>query len=374
MQQEVFDGEKLSRLMEKLPKGKPRIDAYEEAIRLADQTQDTYWRLGFRFHYAGEVYFQDDPPKCIGAAAEFGPIFEAAPPEIQRNRDLIDAYLMITQLGVDVMQNLPQISMSQYESVLEQYDQLTRRFGIGRRTYYWQMMGCWEYAEPERALEYMQLAMQTPPDDSFGNCNACEHSWAAEQYIRLGRLEEARRYVHPLETYRFSPCENSFQTIWAASLEYALDRGDLETAVPLAQKLYKKGNRNRTDLRFLGPVLRCWGMTNADRGLSLFARRLEWSIGMWDQKKVYDFDKGACVLFRQLAGARQTVKLELPQAFPLWREDGRYPVQELADWFLTQAESIGRRFDQRNRSHYFEDDLAATLRQCTLSRSSAGNT
>ena len=68
------------------------------------------------------------------------------------------------------------------------------------------------------------------------------------------------------------------------------------------------------------------------------------------------------------------MKLELPQAFPLWREDGRYPVQELADWFLTQAESIGRRFDQRNRSHYFEDDLAATLRQCTLSRSSAGNT
>ena len=48
-------------------------------------------------------------------------------------------------------------------------------------------------------------------------------------------------------------------------------------------------------------------------------------------------------------------------SLPLWREDGRYPVQELADWFLTQAESIGRRFDQRNRSHYFEDDLAATL-------------
>ena len=87
MQQEVFDGEKLSRIIEKLPKGKPRIDAYEEAIRLADQTQDAYWRLGFRFHYASEVYFQDDPPKCIGAAAEFGPIFEAAPPEIQIRDD-----------------------------------------------------------------------------------------------------------------------------------------------------------------------------------------------------------------------------------------------------------------------------------------------
>ena len=361
MQQEVFDGEKLSRLMEKLPKGKPRIDAYEEAIRLADQTKDTYWRLGFRFHYAS------------GAAAEFGPIFEAAPLKIQKDPVMIDAYLMITQLGVDVMQNLPQIPMAQYEALLEQYDQLTKRYGIGRRTYYWQMMGRWEYADPEQALEYIELAMQTPPDDHFGNCNACEHSWAAKQYIRLGRLEEAQRYIQPLETYRFSPCENSFQNIWAASLEYALDRGDLETAVPLAQKLYKKGNRNRTDLRFLGPVLRCWGMANADRGLALFARRLEWSIGMWDQKKVYDFDKGACILFRRLAGVRQTVKLELPQAFPLWREDGRYPVQELADWFLTQAETIGRRFDRRNRSHYFEDDLAAALRQCALSHSSAGN-
>ena len=48
MEREAFDGEKLSRLMEKLPKGKPRIDAYEEAIRLADQAQDAYWRLGFR--------------------------------------------------------------------------------------------------------------------------------------------------------------------------------------------------------------------------------------------------------------------------------------------------------------------------------------
>lgn len=372
-EKEAVDFGQLRRLIDKLPKGKARIDAYAEAIRLADKLQNTDRQLEFRFGYASEMYFQDDPPKCIGVAAEFGSIFEAAPLEIRKDKAWIDAYLMITQLGVDVMKNLPQIPMPQYEAALEQYNQLTKRYGIGRRTYFWQMYERWEYADPERALEYIELAIQTPPDDHFGNCNACEHSWAAELYIRLGRLEEAQRYVQPLETYRFSPCENSFQNIWAAYLESALDRGDLEAAVPLAQKLYKKGNRNRTDLRFLGPVLRCWGMTNVDRGLSLFAKRLEWSIGMWDQKKVYDFDKGACVLFRRLAGVRQTVKLELPQAFPLWREDGRYSVEELADWFQTQAESIGRRFDRRNSSHYFEQDLEAALKQCDLSHFSTSN-
>ena len=364
---EIIDIDQLRRLIDKLPKGKPRIDAYEEAIRIADTLQDTYWQLGFRFHYASEVYFQDDPPKCIGVAAEFGPIFEAASSEIQKNPTMIDAYLMITQLGVDVMKNLPQIPMAQYEEVLEQYNQLTKRFGIGRRTYFWQMHERWEYADPERALEYIDLAMQTPPDEDYGNCKACEYSWAAKQYIRLGRLEEAQRYAQPLETYRISPCESSSQTVWAAYLEAALNRGDLETAIPLAQRLYKKGTRNRTDLCFIGPVLRCWGMTNFDRGLSLFARRLEWSIGMWDQKLVYDFDKAACVLFRRLAGVRQTVKLRLPQAFSLWQEDGRYSVEELADWFQAQAEDIGRRFDQRNSSHYFEQDLAAALKCCELS-------
>ena len=62
----------------------------------------------------------------------------------------------------------------------------------------------------------------------------------------------------------------------------------------------------------------------------------------------------------------QTVELELPQAFPLWREDGTYAAKELAGWFQTQAETIGRRFDRRNSSHYFEDDLAAALKQCGL--------
>ena len=68
------------------------------------------------------MYFQDDPPKCIGVAAEFGFIFEAAPLEIRKDKAWIDAYLMITQLGVDVMKNLPQIPMSQYEAALKQYN------------------------------------------------------------------------------------------------------------------------------------------------------------------------------------------------------------------------------------------------------------
>ena len=204
-----FDGDQLALAIKRLPRGKARIEAYQEAVRLADAAQDAYWQMGFRFEYAAELYFQDDPPKCIPVAAEFGPIFEGAPAEIRTNDAMVQAYLMVTQMGVDVMKDLPQIPMTQYDTVLEQYNQLTKRYGIGRRTYFWQMHERWEYVDPERALEYIELAMQTPPDEDYGNCKACEYSWAAKQYIRLGRLDEAQRYVQPLETYRISPCESS---------------------------------------------------------------------------------------------------------------------------------------------------------------------
>ena len=50
---------------------------------------------------------------------------------------MIDAYLMITQLGVDVMQNLPQIPMAQYEALFwSSTTSSPERYGIGRRTYF----------------------------------------------------------------------------------------------------------------------------------------------------------------------------------------------------------------------------------------------
>lgn len=44
-----------------------------------------------------------------------------------------------------------------------------------------------------------------------------------------------------------------------------------------------------------------------------------------------------------------------------WQEDGTYNTKELTDWFHTQAEGIGRRFDERNGSHCFGHDLAVSL-------------
>ena len=54
-EKETVDFGQLCRLIDKLPKGKARIDAYAEAIRLADKLQNTDRQLEFRFGYASAI-------------------------------------------------------------------------------------------------------------------------------------------------------------------------------------------------------------------------------------------------------------------------------------------------------------------------------
>ena len=59
----------------------------------------------------------------------------------------------------------------------------------------------------------------------------------------------------------------------------------------------------------------------------------------------------------------ETVKLELPKEFPLWKEDGSYSTRALAEHFYSQAEEIARRFDLRNGSGWYRTDLELAGRE-----------
>ena len=212
----------------------------------------------------------------------------------------------------------------------------------------------------KKAYEYFQKFWKTGRD-GLSDCRTCERSYAVQMELLMGNRAAADEYAKPMEQGRMRFCPDTPHLYWLAYLEDALDRGDLREAEKRANSLYRKGNRDKRDLSYIGAILRCWAYTDPERALELFAKRLEWSFGLWDQKKVYDFDKGACVCFWQLSKHQQAVHLDLPRAFPLWSEDGAYSTKELANWFREQAETISRRFDERNGSHCFGHDLAVAL-------------
>lgn len=362
MEREAFNGEQLDMEIKQLSQGKAQMDALLDAIRQADVAEDPYWRMMFRCNYCYEATFRDDPPKAIPMAAEFCTLFEEdATAFLERSQDgAVEMHLMIMQMGIDPIVFLPQIPKSQWEAMMSEFYRWVKHYNLGLRTYWWQMTRFWQYVDKEKAYEYFQKFWKTCRD-RLSDCRACERSYAVQMELLMKNREAADGYAKPMEQGRIRFCEDTPQLYWLAYLEDALNRGDLREAERRANALYYKGNRNKNDLSYIGAILRCWGYTNPERALDLFSKRLEWSIGLWDQKKVYDFDKGACVCFRQLSEHQPVVHLELPKEFPLWRVDGEYNTKELTDWFYTQAETIGHRFDERNESDYFSQNLATAL-------------
>lgn len=354
MKQQALDWNELDDAIDRLPPGAPRMTALLDAIAQADGAQVHRWSLLFRYRYVCEATFHDDAPKGMPMAAEFGSIFEAHPEALPGGGEF---YLMVMEMAVDPIAALPQIPLAQWEGLMGQFHALVKRYRLGLRTYWWQMCNFWQYINRDLAWSYFQRFWETERDD-LSDCPACEYSYAVRMALLAGDRKRADEYARLMEEGRVDFCADTPQRYWLAYLEDALDRGALEEAAPLADRLYQKGDRDRSDLSYLSAVLRCWAFTAPDKAVALVERRLGWTIGMWDQKKVYDLYKAAWVCFQELRKDLDSVRLDLPEAFPLFRADGTYHTGTLADWFHAQAAEIAGRFDRRNGSDLFAKDLA----------------
>lgn len=353
-----FDGKMASALIDMLDNGKEKMEALQDYIRQADEAGDDHYRLFFRYEYAYEATFHDDPPKAIPVAAGFGPIFEQNPGALPDGTG-IEAYLMITQMGIDPVISLPQIPMEQWEDMMDKFYTLVKRYNTGLRTYWWQMTQFYMFIDMEKAYGYFRKFWNSPRD-GISDCRSCERSYAVMMSLLAGDREAADKYAKPLKAGRTAFCNTAPRIYLCAYLENALNNGDLKEASHYANKLYwKMEKKNKNGIDDSGAVMRCYAYTDAKKALELLEQGTEWSEGMWDQMKLYKFYKGAWVVMHELARKQETAEIKLPVKFPLYSGDGIYNCEKLAGWFYGQAAEIGSRFDKRNGSSYYEKDLAA---------------
>ena len=179
--------------------------------------------------------------------------------------------------------------------------------------------------------------------------------------LLAGDRKAADEFAKPLKAGRTNFCNDAPKLYRYYYLEDALDRGELKEAVPYANQLSVKLEPRIHDLSFLAAVVRCFAYTDLDKAIKKLESGMKLALGLWDQIKVYDYYKGAYVCFHELAKVKDTVALDLPEEFPRYEKDGVYSCQELERWFYEQAGVIGDRFDNRNGSRYFQENLARAV-------------
>lgn len=351
-----FNGTGLMSLIDNLADDAVKTRALTDAIQQADAAHDTYWRLVFRFEYAWHMAFHDDPPKAIPIGAEFNAILEqhpdALPPEQKDHM-----HLVIMQFTVDPIAALPQIPISEWKQLMDKFYALTQHYQIGERLYWWRMADFWQYIDSKQAFEYFKNFWNSK-QDKVSDCKACDVSHAIHMSLLIGDRQAADCYAEPLKNGRMTFCSDTPQLMWLAYLEDALRRGDLEEARSFANKLYREGIRDKSDLGYLAAILHCWAYVDLELAIQQIGLRLDWALSMWDQKKKYDFYKASWICFYELSKQQDSISLPFSAAFPLYREDTIYHTDTLAQWFHTEAEKIAARFDARNGTDYFQRNLA----------------
>lgn len=136
-----------------------------------------------------------------------------------------------------------------------------------------------------------------------------------------------------------------------------LDHGDVEAAEEKTRRLVHISCRNRSDLAYVGAILRCRAYTGPEQWLPLLEQGARWSAGMWDQRSLFYFYLGAWIFCTRLAEVRRQAALDLPETISFCRAAGEYDCAGLADWFYREAAAIGERFDRRNGSDSYARKL-----------------
>ncbi len=354
-----FDGYDIQCRLERL-KGPGRMEAIENAIRQADEAEDHYYRMLFRYDYACEATFHDDPPKAMPVAVEFSNIYEEHMEVL--GRDGREMYLMIMQMAVDPVVSLPQIPVTQWEAMMEQFLLLVKRYNIGHRVYWWQMCRFMMYIDKQKAFEYFQRFWKTGRD-GLSDCRACERCYAIRMYLAMGDEDNAAVHAKPIKQRHIPFCGDTPHLMLLAYLEYYMDKGNLKAAIPYARELKRIGHRDRGDLSYVGAVLRCFAYSDPEQSVQLMTEAFPWIGGMWNQKMVYDFYKGAWAVLHCLSDRQETISLKLPEQLTCRRSDGIYSTKELEEWVYIQAKEIAQRFDHRNGTDYFKTDLGLAVKE-----------
>lgn len=354
----LADYEKLSKLQEQyreLPHSPQRVELCLEAVAVADRLEEPSEQLAGRFDLAYAYIFGDDPAKALPVCAEFMQLHQENPGELGEAEG--DAVISVAMLASSIARRLPQIPLEQCKSLLAEFQDQVRAYGLGERL--WQCHAG-EFAMMTgdlTALEEHLDRFRAAERDDVSDCAVCETGAMAEYLLTLGRRTEAVALVEELlEKQEF--CEEQPWKLLSIITDDALERNDLQAAERFSAAMVLQPIKNPTDLRRVGTLLRMKGASGDwKNGLKLLKKSLPWTANFWDQELLFYFYLGAASFCQAYSAEHTEIKLPPVPGFTDCPENGVYDCVALTQWFWSRAEEIGARFDRRNGCPNYRERL-----------------
>jgi hypothetical protein len=330
--------------------GLAQVALTDEAVRLADLHGDIDCGFEARQDHVNSTMFAGLPEQMLVA-------FSWCLAQFDQNPENFDTHRLLWQYKwvVNALPDFPQISRAQME---EMFIDMARRYeadGASQQSVWLKRRAVAMKMGDRAAAGTAQNELAKCRRDSLSDCHACEIDANVEYYFFQDDDEQGVAKAAPILQGRYSCGEVPHLTYAQLLLPLLrLKRGD--EAMKQHMKGYRMISGNPGEfvpqLAYHMQFLALTG--NFPKAIKILEKNLQLVMESACFAWHFDFYLAGRILMERLGeSGRQTIKLRLPDAFPLRNEAGEYSPLTLAEWFNQQLLEMASRFDARNGNDYF---------------------
>lgn len=338
-----------------LEDGEAQIAVLEESVRLADLKGDLKLQYFARERFVRACIFGGASEKALVAFAWMLAQFDSNPGRFDQW-----AILWKYKWMNSVIYDFPQVPKSRIYEMIDDLEQRAVKAGYGLRATTNERYRAEKFWDnKEKAVEYFRKLEELPRDD-LSNCPLCESDERVSFAIYCGNDERALELALPILRGP-EKCGSVPHRTYANVLLPLIRLGRQKEALRYHAKGYSLVANNQGSLDNVSDHLICLTLTeNFNRSIALFERHYSWTETTRELSSHFRFFRAASLLFELLSERERAFNLRPPRSFPLFSENGDYDSARLAAWFKQKAETIARRFDERNETDFFMRTLTET--------------
>ncbi|MDR0384758.1 MAG: hypothetical protein LBH60_01620 [Prevotellaceae bacterium] len=329
-----------------------KLKLIRRAINIADINNDVEWGFDLRKRIIEE---EMNTSSCMEGLPAFMWLLKIHKqyPEICDESTFMPEYKWMIRTA---RQNA-NVSMQQFEDLVEDYKTRLQRNGFSMHSYYTEKAQmAFQRRKLDEAKEYLELR-KSEERDELSQCVACELHDLVEYELLSENLDAAISISEKL--FSGKECCDCIPFKTVCLVLKALDEQGCEDS---ADKLYeivdsemeKERDPCISNIGYVGNLIHYLTKRDKYKAWDMFEKYLVWSINCEDYHN-FLFSSGSLSLFK----GSGTCFLDAGPKIPWYKPSGIYELPELYDYYKKQAATLAARFDARNGSTSFTDELSS---------------
>jgi hypothetical protein len=354
--------EELQDMASDLPHGPAQLALLEEAVQLADSVQDIDLAFHMRDDLMAAALFSGRPDIMLVA-------FSWCLAQYDRDPKRFNPYNLLWKYKW-VMGNswkFPEISRSRLEALLADMDRRYRKAGSTLYAVASERRDLLVNFGERRPARTAHAEFRKCRRDSLSDCIACVANNNCDYYCFQRQWGRAVQAAQPVLQGRLTCVEQPHNILGNVLLPLFL-LGRQEEGKAYQRQGYRLVSQDshfvRKHAQHLRFVVLIGDLAQAKR---LLERHLPSAIEIVTLNDRFEFLLAARLWSDRVASqGTHKLKVRLPKGLPATDADGKSDVRALGEWFMAQVREIARRFDARNGTDAFQqqiDELTELLRR-----------